>query len=527
MKPVFTFNGIREAEKKIIEKDGAPSLILMENAGKNAFDILCIKYPDIEDYSVYIFCGKGNNAGDGFVIARQMAVNGIDSVIVTVSDTNELSGDALVNFGLLHKLNTGKISFISFNEFLSFRQSPLKKGKVLVIDAILGSGVKGELNETFSKAVTFLNTAKDQNKKLQIASIDVPSGLMSGKQINTVVNADITVTMAAVKTEMLYGEGKENCGEIFVAPIGITENTLENAGGFTGRIIGFEDIQVIFPKRRKSSYKYSNGRAILTGGSKGLSGALIMSAMAAIRAGSGGVSVAYPESLGSHFGRNLPDVTKLELEETAEGSISASAYTRLEQKIKKTDAVLLGPGISLNGETQNFVYDVIRNSEKPLVIDADALTLIADDVSILNQRKNNCEVILTPHIGEFSRLSGLSTEEITENRFEPVKDFAKKYNVNIVMKSETTFSCLANGEVYFNLTGNEALATAGSGDVLSGIIVSILSQTKSVKTAMLCGCYLHGMLADIYSEKYGNKQSAAQSDLVKLIPETVTRILRK
>lgn len=526
MKPVFTFNGIREAEKKIIEQDGVPSLILMENAGKNAFDILCIKYPDIQDYSIYIFCGKGNNAGDGFVIARHMAINGIETTIVTINNTNVLSGDALINFRLLNKLNTDKISFISFDEFAAIKHSPLKKGKVLVIDAILGSGVKGELNETFSKAVSFLNNAKDQNKKLQIASIDVPSGLMSGKQINPLVNADVTITMAAVKSEMLYGEGKENCGEIFVVPIGITDISLEKEGGFIGRIVGYEDIQPIFPKRRKTSYKYSNGRALLIGGSKGLSGALIMSAMSAIRAGCGGVSAAYPESLSQHFGRKLFDVTKIELNETAEGSISANAYSQLEKKIQKSDAVLLGPGISLNNETKNFVFDVIKNCDKPLVIDADALSLIAEDISVLSHR-NNRETILTPHIGEFSRLIGFSIEEINENRFETVREFAKKYNVNVVMKSETTFSCLANGEIYFNSTGNEALATVGSGDVLSGIIVSLLSQTNDVKSAMLCGCYLHGLTAEIYNEKSGNKQSTAQSDLIKIIQEALTRILRK
>lgn len=527
MRPVFTFNGIREAEKKIIEKDGVPSLVLMENAGKNAFDILCIKYPDIEDYSVYIFCGKGNNAGDGFVIARQMAINGIESTIVTISNTSELSGDALVNFELLNKLKSDKISFITFEEFNAVKQSPLKKGKVLIIDAILGSGVKGELAKNFRQAVSLLNSSKKENKKLRIASIDVPSGLMNGKQINPVVNADITITMAAVKAEMLYGEGKEYCSEIFVVPIGVTDCALENSGNFIGKIVGYEDIQPIYPKRRKTSYKYSNGRALLIGGSKGLSGALIMSVMAAIRTGSGGVSAAYPESLSGHFGKKLFDVTKVELVETAEGTISANAYSRVVQKISKTDAVLLGPGISINPETKNFVFDVIENCGKPLVIDADALTLIAEDVSVLSRRKNNSDVILTPHIGEFSRLSGLSVDDITANRFDSVSDFAKKYNVNVVMKSETTFSCLANGEIYFNPTGNEALATAGSGDVLSGIIVSIFSQTKSVKNAMICGCYLHGELSNIYCDKYGNKQSAAQSDLIKLIPYVVTRILRK
>jgi ADP-dependent NAD(P)H-hydrate dehydratase / NAD(P)H-hydrate epimerase len=525
MKPAFTFDEIRQVEKTIIEKDGVPSLVLMENAGKNAFDILCIKYPDIADYSICIFCGKGNNAGDGFVIARQMALNGIDVNIINVCDVSELKGDALSNYSILKAIKSDKISFISFNEFAASKQPPLKKGKTLIIDALLGSGVNGRLSRDFESAISCINSAKDKNKKLQVVSVDVPSGLMSGEQINPLVNADLTITMGTVKTELLFGAGKENSGEIFVAAIGIDDDTLNRYNNYSKYIVGHEDIPFIFPKRKKTSYKYSNGRVLLIGGSKGLSGAIIMSAMAAAKAGAGAATVAYPKSLSSHFGRKLFDLTKVELDETPEGSITADSFGAIKKKIEWSDAVLIGPGISLNNETKNFVFDVIRNCSKNIVIDADALTLLAEDMSVLSNRKASNEVILTPHLGEFSRLSSLSTEEIINNRFESVSNFAKKYNVNVLMKSETPFTCLKNGEVYFNTSGNELLAVTGSGDVLSGILVSLLAQTGDSKTAMICGNYLHGMLAEMYYEKYGNKQSAMQRDLIKFIPGAVTKII--
>ncbi len=525
MKPAFIFDEIRQVEKTIIEKDGVPSLILMENAGKHAFDIMCIKYPDISDYSIYIFCGKGNNAGDGFVIARQMAVNGIEVNIVNVADVSGLQGDASTNYNILQKLNSNKVNLISFNELAATKQSLLNKGKVLIIDAILGSGVKGKLSEVFESAIGYINSAKAKNKKLQVVSVDVPSGLMSGEQVNPVINSDVTITMGAVKTEMLYGAGKENCGEIFVASIGITQDTLGRYNEYSKYILDHSDIPFIFSKRKKTSYKYSNGKALLIGGSKGLSGAIIMSAMAAAKSGAGAVMTAYPKSLSSHFGRKLFDITKFELDETPEQSISADSYDKIKKKIDWADAVLIGPGISLNRETKNFVFDVIKNCPKNIVIDADALTILAEDISVLSGRKSFNEIILTPHLGEFSRLSSLSTEEIVGNRFESVREFAKKYNVNVVMKSETTFSCLTNGEIYFNTSGNELLAQTGSGDVLSGILVSLLAQTGNAKTTMLCGNYLHGMLAEMYYEKYGNKQSAMQRDLIKFIPEAITKII--
>lgn len=526
MKPAFTFDEIREAEKAIIEKDGIPSLVLMENAGRNAFDILCIKYPDISDYSVYIFCGKGNNAGDGFVITRQMDINGIDVNIIHIAEPVDLKGDAFTNYDILKKLNSDKVTFSSFIDFASAKSLPVHKGKAIIIDAILGSGVKGKLSQGFENAITYINSARTKNNKLQVVSVDVPSGLMSGEQVNQVVNADVTITMGAVKTELLYGAGKENSGEIFVASIGIPESKLTENSAAMGRIVGFEDISWIFPKRKKTSYKYSNGKALLIGGSKGLSGAIIMSTMAAVRTGSGGVTVAYPESLSAHFGRKLFDVTKLDLDETSEGSISANSFNKLKKKIEWADAVLLGPGISLNEDTKSFVFEVIKNCSKNLVLDADALTFLGEDISVLSNRKSKNEIILTPHLGEFSRLSGLSSPDIINNRFESVREFAKKHNVNVVMKSETTFSCLPGGEIFINTTGNEQLASAGSGDILSGILVSLLAQTGNAKSAMLSGNYLHGMLAEMYYEKHGNKQSAMQRDLIKFIPDAITKIIR-
>ena len=524
MKPAFSFKQIREVEKRIIVNDSVPSLILMENAGKNAYVKIAEYFSNLTDYEIFIFTGKGNNAGDGIVIARQLLIDKIPFTIVHVVPEEGLKGDALINYSMLLKEKSGLFDIISFDNFITKYD---KRIKALFVDAVLGSGVSGMLSDEFDKYINTINNFKDKNRKLKIVSIDVPSGLMSGQQINPVLKADVTITMGAVKTELLFGAGKENSGEVCVIPIGITEDYLNRNNSYNKNVPGLSDVREMFPKRKKSSYKYSNGRALIIGGSAGLSGAVIMSSSSALKSGAGAVISAIPRSISSHFSRKQADVIKTELEETPEGSIAPGAFTILGNKIKDADAVLIGPGISLNKETKKFVFEVIKKCSKNLVIDADALTILAEDTNVLINREYNSEVILTPHIGEFSRLSNINSAEIMLNRFETVRDFAKKYRVNIVMKSETTFSCLSNGDIFINPTGNESLGTVGSGDVLSGIIVSLLSQTSDIKRTLICGNYLHGLCADMYYKKYGNKQSASQQDFIKMIPKAMTYILEQ
>ncbi|MCC7159659.1 MAG: NAD(P)H-hydrate dehydratase [Ignavibacteria bacterium] len=526
MKPAFTFEEIREAEKTIIEKDGVPSLILMENAGRNAFDVICNIFPDIESYSVFILCGKGNNAGDGFVIARHLAISGVFSNVVCISATGELKGDAKINFNLLNKSESELILFLDFEEFRKeIRSKKSDKKKYLIIDALLGSGIKGELSGFFNEAIESINYTRTKYKYSRVVSIDVPSGLMSGKQINPVVNADYTITMGAIKTEMLYGTGKESCGEITVVPIGINSDYLKRYNIWKKYDVEFTDVTKLFPKRKKSSFKYSNGKVLIIGGSKGLSGAVLMSSLAALKTGTGAVLAAFPSSITGHFSKKLFEVIKTELDETSEGTIAGDSFERITKQIDKADAILIGPGLSLNAQTKDFLFDLIKNCDKNLVIDADALTLIAGEPSVLLNRKHKNQIILTPHIGEFSRLSGYDAETIIVNRFEVVIEFAAKFNVNVILKSETSLSCTAEGLIYLNSSGNESLASAGSGDVLSGILVTLLALTCKADEAMICGNYLHGMIADMYYKKHGNKQTASQQDLIKFIPGAVTRIL--
>jgi hydroxyethylthiazole kinase-like uncharacterized protein yjeF len=525
MKPVFTFSEIREIEKHIIAEDNFPSIILMENAGKNSFDVLIKEYPNLADYQLYILCGKGNNAGDGYTLARHFLISAIEFSIVKIEKPSSLKGDALIQYEALLKCGLSADSLLSYEEFVSGVKSFQKKSKILIIDAILGTGISGSLSDKYTEVFGYLNNLRKNYKNLQVASLDIPSGLMSGKQINPLVNADITISMGTVKSELLFGEGKENSGRVHVVPIGITDSLIEKYNSFGKYEAEPEDINQMFPKRRKTSYKYSNGKLLVIGGSKGLSGAVMMSSISTVKSGAGGVAAAVPESISRLFSKKLYEIMKVELNENEEGGIRNDSFAQIKKRLKWANAVLLGPGISTGNNTKDFVFDVIVNCDKNLVIDADALTLIASNNEILKKRKHNNIVILTPHIGEFSRLARVEPEELMLNRFEKVRAFALEYNANIVLKSETSLSCLTSGEIFINPTGNESLATAGSGDVLSGIIASLLSQTGDPKIAMVCGNYLHGLCADLYYLKNKNKQTASPQDIINLIPKAVSMII--
>jgi NAD(P)H-hydrate epimerase len=527
MKPAFTFDEIREIEKNIIYSDNIPSGILMENAGKNSCDLLLEQFPNISDYVIYIICGKGNNAGDGYVLARHLIIKGIYAAIVQLVDPSELKGDALVNYNVLNNIlsTADKGEIISSYDLKFLGEKSLAKSKILFVDAILGTGIKGKLDDKFSKAINSIKALRNLNKKMRIVSLDVPSGLMSGEQINPVINADITISMGTYKTELFFGEGKENSGDVFVVPIGIDDGLISKYDVYNRKIVELSDIKKIFPKRKKTSYKYSNGKVLIIGGSKGLSGAAAMSSLSALKSGAGGVVAAIPSSVSKIFDKKLFEIMTLELQETEEGTIAPNQFDKLKKRINWADSVLIGPGVSINEQTKEFVCKLITDCKKNLVIDADALTFLSSKIELLFNRKYNNEIIITPHLGEFSRLSGKSIEDIKANRFELLRNFAGKYRVNIVLKSETTAICLKNGEMYINSSGNQSLATIGSGDILSGIIVSLLAQTKDVYTALVCGNYLHGLCADLYSDKYGNKQTASPQDIIKLIPNAVTYIL--
>jgi NAD(P)H-hydrate epimerase len=529
MKPCFTFSEIKHTESQIINSENIPSIILMENAGKNSFDIIYNLFDDLKNYSVFVFCGKGNNAGDGLVIARNFIINNFSVNVIFTSSIENLSNDSKLNAEILFKNTSEKINYFflneqNFNDIFNLIKS--NNGKILIIDALFGTGLNSGLKGFYKNIISEINSFRRYSKKIKIISLDVPSGLSESDLQGELIYADYTITMAAVKTELLYGIGKESSGKLFTVPIGITDTLLQKYSNSNKLFIESSDIKKLFPVRKKTSFKYSNGKTLIIGGSKTFSGAVIMSSAAALKSGAGAVFSAFPESVSAIICRKLREVIKIELPSVNNDTVSAEALKYLNDYLNKSDSVLIGPGLKVNQQTIDFVTDFIINCSKPFIIDADALNILALDTSILLKRKYNSPIILTPHLGEFSRIANVSIEELSHNRFEIAKSFALNFNVNIILKSETSFSCSSDGKIYINCSGNEQLASAGSGDILSGIIASILAQSKSPLTSMICGNYIHGKCAEFYMQKFGNAQSAMQKDLINFIPKVISHIIK-
>ncbi|MCX7877747.1 MAG: NAD(P)H-hydrate epimerase, partial [Ignavibacteria bacterium] len=331
MRSCFTFGETRDVESGIISS-GVPSLLLMENAGANFSFVLKKIFPDLNEFKIFIVTGKGNNAGDGFVIARHLLIDGYDVSLIMLCDSSELKGDVKVNFDLLIKLGFSGLSFSSFGDVNNYK-------KFILIDAVLGTGLSGSPQGIFAEAIVNINKLRASKRKSRVVSVDVPSGLAADSDI--CVNADFTITMGCEKAELLFGKGKESTGEVHIADIGIGSEVFNKMNSFGKFIPDMKDINALFPRRKKSSYKYSNGKALIIGGSRNLSGALIMSSLAALRTGCGAVISAYPESVSSHLGRKLYEAIKLPLNETTDGSLSADSYDKLISQIDNSDAVLI------------------------------------------------------------------------------------------------------------------------------------------------------------------------------------------
>ena len=507
MKNVFFNHEVLDAEKKIILSLKVSSGDLMEHAGSNSasyiIDHVLIHY----FHPVYILTGKGNNAGDGFVIARYLASAGFEVTVLSLYKEDELKGDALINFEKLKKLKAEKLKIVYCNDADDLKRE-INVDEKIIIDAVFGVGFKGEPDERMKSIIEFVN---DMKNKI-VVSVDVPSGLYDHDQKTICINADLTLTMGTKKFAELFYAGKESSGKVEVLNIGVDENEFKKYNERKIFEIESDDVKKIIPQRKTDSNKYSNGKVFVLAGSRGLTGAAYLCSMAALRTGSGAVVAGIPESLSPIMAVKLTEVMTLALSETSEATLSLKDFDKISEKIKWSDVTLIGPGISKNKETLELVRRIIKECDSHFVIDADAISAFKEDPELLRNRK----IILTPHIGEFGNLIGKTTNEIKSNFYQYAKDFSDKYEVTLVLKNAPTI-IVSEQSFYINSTGRENLATAGTGDVLSGIIASLYSQTKDRTGSAYAGVYLHGMCGDQLYKTKGN--STIAGDLIDVLPE--------
>jgi hydroxyethylthiazole kinase-like uncharacterized protein yjeF len=510
MNPVLTSTESKAYDDLLIKKAGLPSLVLMENAARGA--LAAISGLLTPNKSVIIFCGKGNNGGDGLALARLLLEKEIDVDVVLLS--KQLSTDAAHQLTVLKKfLDAGHIHTFPFRDthFLAHMDIGV------IVDALLGTGAKGPLRKQYGEAVLMINgLALHSNAK--VLSLDIPTGMDADTgDVETIIDskpvcvfATKTVAMGALKRGFFQGLAPDVTGDVSIAPLGgpTPESTVA--------LIDQKDIAALQPSRHKTTTKYDQGYVLSIGGSRGMTGAAIMSAEAALRSGCGLVTVATAASERHIVATAMPELMTAPLRDDSDGMPIGASFNDLAEYLPKSDVVLLGPGIRVSPESSKLIYRVLREVGLPIVADAGALSVIAEDVSILKKRP--APTILTPHSGEMARILGIGKGELEKNRIEIASAFAKQHKITLVLKGAPSIIATPSGRVYINSTGNSGMATAGVGDVLAGMIAGILAQdTSEVETASIFATYLHGLAGDIAKRELTESVLTA-TDIIKHLP---------
>lgn len=505
---------MQEIDKWAQESLKIPGIVLMENAGRGCVEVLR-EYFDLEGLNVLIVCGKGNNGGDGMVIARHLKNNRANVKVVLLGKGNELKGDALLNYQIL---KNAKFDIIEVSSPQKLKRIFKESHYDCIIDAIFGTGFKGEPSGIFLEAIRLINETD-----AFVLSVDIPSGINgdTGRFEKNCVIADATPVMCLPKRGNYLFPGRAFCGAIYLVDIGVPYDLIDN--GFP-RIIDFDDIYRILPFRDPAGNKGTFGQVLIIAGARGFSGAAAMASISCLRTGAGLVRLAAPEGIMDSLEAKLLEVVKVPLRQTGEETISVKAIDTILPLLEKTDVVIIGPGLTTNNETAKFVKELLPKLKIPLVIDADALNIISEDVKIL--KKVNTDFILTPHPGELSRLTKLTVRKINEERIDIALEYAKEFGGILILKGAPTVIASPEGELFVNPTGNSGLATAGSGDVLVGIIGGLLAQGLTPISSAIGGVFLHGLSADLFV-KENNEYSLIAGDLIDYIPKSLNYIINK
>lgn len=486
-----TAEQMRAIDRATGEVIGIPSIVLMENAAREVARICINEIKDIPSPKVLIFVGKGNNGGDGFALARLLNDRNIECKLALLFDKDKFSTDAEINYRAA--VNSGLYIITDITEAVieTVRSD-------VVVDAIFGTGISRNVSGLYADVVNIINM---YSKK--VISIDIPSGINSddGRIMGLAVKADITVTFALPKIGMLLYPGASYCGKIEIANISIQQSTIDSMKIKTG-FLDRKDVLTLLPEREKRTNKGSYGRLYIIAGSKDMTGAVALCCKGAFRAGAGLVYACTVQSGINVVQQLVPEAVVMPLSEF-EGKVRYECYEEdIEPKIGNASAIAVGPGLGMSDEVTEFVTKLITEADKPLIIDADGLNAIAKNPSILLKLKY--VPVITPHPGEMSRLTGMSISEILADTVTVARNFAMQYNSVVVLKDARSIIASPNGRVVINITGNPSMATGGSGDVLTGVIASFISQGLNPFYAASVGAYIHGLSGDICMEELGS-----------------------
>jgi NAD(P)H-hydrate epimerase len=479
---------MREADRRTIEDVGIPSLVLMENAGRQAVAAIEAIHSDLLEGQVAVLCGRGNNGGDGFVVARTLAQRGIDVSVFLLGRVAEVRGDARINLEILGRLG---LTVVEIADSQAWELHFSEVGDCsLIVDAIFGTGLNAPISGYIESVVTDVNASG-----IPVVAIDLPSGLSadSPDPIGPSIEAGLTVTLAAPKIPLVLPPAESRAGDIVIADIGVPGEILDGLDGPYLDLLTRAAMRELITPRQADSHKGDYGRVLIVAGSMGKTGAAHLSAIGALRSGAGLVTIATPAACQPILAAMGPEYMTEALHETADGLHPDGVDHVIEMA---RDVIAIGPGLGGAAGTREFVRLLVDRASMPLVIDADGLNAFTDDPDHLSGREGR-EVIITPHPGEMARLVGMSTDEVQASRLEIARNFALAHHVFVVLKGHRTLIATPDDKVFINPTGNPGMATGGTGDILTGMIAAWLGQLLDAEAACRIAVYLHGLAGDL------------------------------
>jgi ADP-dependent NAD(P)H-hydrate dehydratase / NAD(P)H-hydrate epimerase len=506
---IVTASEMREIDRATSQRFGVPSLSLMENAGSAVAEFVVARYPSAE--RIGVICGKGNNGGDGFVAARKLKAAGKEVRVVLLAEPAELRGDAAEMFA---KLPVAPLIVRSSEELKQEKTRTVFESDVL-LDAILGTGFKPPVSGLYAEAIRLLNAGS-----APVVAVDIPSGAdadVMGEQTGAVARADAVVTFTAPRPAHIFGRLTD--GPTLIAPIGSPDDAVVSS--LQLNLITAREIAPLIGPRPLAANKGNFGHVLVIGGSVGKAGSVAMAGMAALRTGAGLSTVATPKSVLATVAGFHPEVMTEPLDETDAGSISTRASGEVDALIKGKTVLAVGPGISRNPETSEFVRDLVVKCETPLVLDADGLNAFEGRANELNGKGRT--LVITPHPGEMARLAGSTIAAVQRDRINVARIFAREHELIVVLKGHRTLIAQPDGTVWVNTTGNPGMATGGTGDILTGMVSGLIAQNRErIVEAVIAAVHLHGLAGDVARESMG-EHSLVATDLVKGLPEAFRR----
>lgn len=516
--PALTADAMRAADRYTIDEYGLSGRTLMEVAGRGCTERIQDAYGPLRGDAVMVLCGKGNNGGDGLVVARHLATNGARVHVVLTSPPDALSEDAAHTLSLLRHLQANgaagqRITVGRGGDLDALSETANALRPRLYVDALLGTGLTSDVREPVRSLVDWVN-----ERTAPTVALDVPTGLHSdtGAVLGTAVRADRTVTMAAPKVGLRVGEGPPHAGPVDVVDIGIPPFVLDRAAAQPGCARQTTDaaVRAWWPPRRHDAYKYSVGTALVVGGAPQYTGAPALAARAAARSGAGYVQCACPETVQPTLAGRLSTVPTRALPADDAGLVPDAALTALAEALETADALVVGPGLGRAPGTEAFVRRLVVETSVPLVLDADGLNALADDMDAWAARRE-APWVLTPHAGEFRRLAGEAVD--LTDRVRTAQAYARRWGATCVLKGAPSIVAGTEGTTLLGRTHTSALATAGSGDVLAGQCAGLLAQGLAPVPAATTALHVGGAAAERYAATH-DPRSMTATDLIETLP---------